>query len=157
MNLLISTNQFQNQYLVFLDRRENMIIDGIFSKILYSTSYMILNGLFISFPLVYSKKQFSKLNIDFDVFINKELIKKIAEIEKSILNHYIEFYNIQHKTINSDLYQKLQSGSIKYYSSNKYPNEVKKFNYEYYIKISGIWETNHQIGLTYKIIEYQTK
>jgi hypothetical protein len=118
---------------------------------------MILNGLFIDFPLVSIKKQFSKLHIDFDVLINRDIIRKIAEIEKSILNHYIEFYNIQNKTIYSDVYQKIQVGSIKYYSSNKYLNESKKNSYEYYLKISGIWETSQQIGLTYKIIEYQSK
>jgi|UniRef100_A0A6C0I044 hypothetical protein len=157
MNLIISTNQFKSIYLHFLERKSNIIIDGVFSKLLYSNNNFIMNGLFIECPFQsLNPKKYNLSLLDFDVTNNKEIIKQISDIEKQILLYYMHFFQITNKICTYDLSYKMQNGSLKYYystSSNKY--SVHKP--EYYIKISGIWETDTQIGLTYKLIEYRCK
>jgi hypothetical protein len=39
------------------------------------------------------------------------------------------------------------------WGSNFFLSKINKNPPEYIIKISGIWENNNEIGLTYKIIE----
>lgn len=157
MNVIITTHQFQSIYAHFLDRKPNMIIDGIFSKLLYSNHHFVMNGLFIDISLQsISPKKYNSSFIEFDVSSNKDMMKRISEIEKQILQNYADYFQITNKTPVYDLSYKLHSGSLKYYSSsiqNKYPI-VKP---EYFVKISGIWETIHQYGITYKIIEYRPK
>ena len=161
MNLILQPNQFNQNCIYFLERKSNMIIDGLFSKLLYSTDCFITTGLYIDFLLEQQTfKKSGSSTIEVDIHKNTEMIQQLINIEKEILLLYIEQFQLQTKIPVYDLENKLQSTTIKFYSSNIYnkPNNYKLFTtLNYYIKISGIWETNQQIGLTYKIIEYQTK
>ena len=70
-----------------------------------------------------------------------DLVENINNLEKLILNHYNP--------------QKLQSNKLKdqlNYHINKINNNTKDVIYSYLLKISGIWETDNTIGLTYKFI-----
>jgi len=59
------------------------------------------------------------------------------------------FYGITKKTTVFNLKTQLQNGYIKYYVEYYGSNKGS-----YYIKISGVWESQSEIGITYKIIEY---
>jgi hypothetical protein len=169
MNIILHTNDVHLSQIYFLDKKNNMIMDGVFTKIVYSNRYMTMNGLYIDFPIknVMTNKIHSKNIIQLDAIHNKDLFQKLIDIEKQILNYYVQYFSelhsgtrfslhekrhsIQNKTIVHTLKNQLQSGSIKYYK--EYDSYSK--NVSFYMKISGIWENQHEIGITFKLIEYQ--
>jgi ribosomal protein RSM22 (predicted rRNA methylase) len=98
-----------------------------------------------------------------DAISNKEIIQKMIDIEKQLLQYYIQYFslsyeksetNIQNKTIIYNLKNQLQNGSIKYYKEYEYYYQKPS---SFYIKFSGIWENQSEIGITFKLIEYQKK
>ena len=52
MNIVIDPKTFNETNLFFLDKKKNNIIDGYFSKIIYSSDVFIMNGIFILLPFV---------------------------------------------------------------------------------------------------------
>ena len=46
MKLLLNYKQYKNSGIFFGDKKTNMIMDGEFSKIIYSDTHLSLNGLF---------------------------------------------------------------------------------------------------------------
>jgi hypothetical protein len=51
MNLLCDVSIFQVNHIFFLDTKKNMVIDGKFTKIVYSDSVVSLNGLYLYCPI----------------------------------------------------------------------------------------------------------
>jgi hypothetical protein len=168
MNILLNINDFKLSNIYFLDKKINMIMDGVFTKIIYSNNCMSMNGIYIDFPIknVMTNKIHSKHIIQLDVINNKDIFQKMIDIEKQILSYYVQYYSllqcdpsistekrlsIQNKTIIYSLKNQIQNGSIKYYK--EYDSYSKPLSF--YIKFSGIWENQHEIGITFKIIEYQ--
>jgi len=116
MNILsIHLNDFQLDSICFLDPKLNLIMNGLFIKILYATPFYTLNSIYLTFPLE-------------DTFI------ELKQLELSILEKYKE---VSKKT------KKIHT-SINYRFSN---------SKEYSLKISGIWESEHEIGLIYKWLD----
>ena len=166
MNILLHANDVALSQFYFLDKKTNMIMDGVFTKIVYSNNCMTMNGLYIDFPIknVMTNRIHSKNIIQLDMVNNKELFQKLIELEKQILQYYVQYFSdtdtrfsnekrhsIQNKTIMYTLKSQIQNGSIKYYK--EYDSYSKPGLY--YIKISGIWENQSEIGITFKLIEYQ--
>lgn len=106
-----------------------------FIKIFYSNDIFFLNSIYINLNLVNTKLYNNK--IIFDSLYNYE---KIKNLESFILNNI---------NINKEPILKL---------SNLLDNKILKFGEElfnhYILKISGIWETNDNYGITFKILEY---
>jgi hypothetical protein len=157
MNILISPENFDISQLFFTESKENTIMDGNFIKLIYSTDFLTLNGIFLDFQVksserkIFNNKQYLFFNPE-----NENSIHTFERIEKSILEYFILINidkkpAIKNKTINQVIYKQLKNGIIKYY---QYTNLLPFYTPKYYIKISGIWETNTQIGLTYKLIQY---
>jgi hypothetical protein len=101
--------------------------------------------------------------LQLDIYNNKDIIQKLMDIEHELLQYYSHFYNIstdshhdkpnsRTKSFSYNLKSQLQNGSIKYYKESGDLHTNKPF---FYIKISGIWENQYEIGITFKIIEYQ--
>ena len=168
MNILLHVNDVILPQIYFLDKKTNIIMDGVFTKIVFSNHCISMNGLFIDFPIknVMTNRIHSKNIIQLDMVNNKDLFQKLIEIEKQVLYYYVQYFSdlttdaqfsnekrcsIQNKTIIYNLKNQLQSGSIKYYKEH----DSYSKNGLYYIKISGIWENYSEIGITFKIIEYQ--
>jgi hypothetical protein len=153
MFLLLHPNDFYVKNIYFLEKKLNMIMDGFFTKIVFTNSFMTMNGVFLKLaiqksPLVQRTSYF----LQFDPSCHKELITRLSVIEKQILLYYATFYGIQ-KTPVYNLKNQLQNGSIKYYRPF-YSEKTKHITGDsYYIKISGIWENQREIGITFKIIE----
>jgi len=161
MNLILQTIQFNPINLYFLEKKSNMIVDGYFSKLMYSTKNFTTTGLFIDCLFHQPSIKKSGLSIiEFDIHKNIDSITNLINIEKQILLAYTQQFQISNKSIVYDVEDKLKSGMIKFYSSSIYNKSTTyrlSTNLNYYIKISGIWETEYQIGLTFKIIEYHSK
>jgi hypothetical protein len=51
MNLLCDISTFNPNHLFFLDTKKNMVIDGKFTKLVYSDSIVSLNGLYLYCPI----------------------------------------------------------------------------------------------------------
>ena len=144
MFILLQQSDFFIKNVNFLEKKMNMIMDGYFTKILFTNSFMTMNGLFFQLPIkksVYSKSPYF---LQFDPVCHKDLITQMSIIEKQLIQYYMSFYKVQ-KTPVYALKNQLQNGSIKYYKNSS--------GGLLYIKISGIWENPNEVGITFKIIE----
>jgi hypothetical protein len=148
MNIVKNINQFNEKYVYYCDPINNNIInDGYFIRLIYSTEYFVLNGinLFISFNDVLYEKYYNKYKCIFNINNNKELLEKIKLIEENILKNA----NITNKIPQYKIYEQLNNGNIKFFSDN-----IEKINNNYFmLKISGLWERENQYGVTYKFIK----
>jgi hypothetical protein len=88
------------------------------------------------------EKFYNKYKCTFNLINNKNIIENIIQIEENILKNI----NIKNKIIKKSIYEQLRIGNIKIFSEN-----IDKTNiYLFILKISGIWETDTHIGVTFK-------
>ena len=132
MNIIISPQDFNIQHMFFTDTKNNIMMEGIFRKIIYSNDAILLNGIFIEIP-----KLFTKPNMQF-----------FFELERQIIQNYKTLYNIN-KRENPTFQKQVENNTIRVYKERQssYKPTI------YIMKISGLWETATDYGLTYKIIE----
>uniref|UniRef100_A0A6C0B685 Uncharacterized protein n=1 Tax=viral metagenome TaxID=1070528 RepID=A0A6C0B685_9ZZZZ len=155
MNIILDISNFQLGYMYFLQPKQNIIMDGIFSKIIYSNEYFSLNSVYLYMPLdiQYIEKIGNKNNARLvaDSSINNALIQELSKIENRIIEYYKQTHpNKSSKNSVVSIYKQLMSGNIKLYSVRK---ECDITLPQFILKISGIWESQFDIGITYKIIE----
>lgn len=135
--------------IIICDPIKNSIMQySNFYKIVYSNELLSLNGLYILFDL--NKININKDKLIFNYSDNKDTIDKIAIIENYILNLIASNKNKIFK-----ITELLSNGFIKYCSNeinnNVYFNNMHD-NKSLILKISGLWETKENIGVTFKII-----
>ena len=143
MNIVQKIEQYDENYIKFCEPIKNNIMnDGKFIRILYSTSNMLLNGIYLllSFDDVICEKYYSKYKCIFDTNKYKNTIDSLKNIEENILN---KFY-FQNKLPQLKIYEQIKNGNIKLFE------EFNKSSCSFILKISGIWETQFNYGLTYK-------
>jgi len=146
MILVKQINQYDDKSLFFCEPVKNSIInDGNFIRILYSNKNVVLNGvyLFVNIYDVVCEKYFNKYKCSFNILNNKDIIDKLKLIEEEILKKYKT-----KKTPSYKIYEQINSGYIKIYS-----DVGIKQSSSFILKISGIWETLQNYGLTYKFIK----
>ena len=147
MNLVKTIDQYENKYIYFCDPiKNNIMTEGNFIRILYSTPSVLLNGiyLFVTINDFTCEKYYNKYRCFFNVNAHKEQVLKLKEIEENIL----EKINIKKKTPQMKIYEQLANGNVKVF------NEISnKSSGSFILKISGIWETQFNYGLTYKFIK----
>jgi hypothetical protein len=186
-NIVYDIPQFQIQNVFLLENKKNMIMDGNFTKIIYSDDLFILYGIFLNVPLlvdgfstngISGNKYFFKFQPNH--VANENTVNNMINIEYRILEFYKSIFKVN-KKITTVLRNQLYNGYIKIYKNmshvreervslmsddalkSKYVNKVgcivqraeildnvypaKK---SFLIKISGVWEDNESIGLTYK-------
>jgi len=214
MNYIFDINDFKIENIHFLETKKNIIMDGNFTKITYSDDCLSLNSIYFLFPIeiLRTEKLVNKNMIFFNVSspINKQIIKEIGKIEKSILEYYhfininnkmeyhsqkeynisaSQFYDYRNKPalhnpnkrlpysfipeydtlyshfstvqkknketkyFTNNLERQLQNGFIKLFKKNFNEPLSYKENQQFVLKISGIWENEQQIGITYKFME----
>jgi hypothetical protein len=148
MNLVKYLEQYNENCIIFGEPIKNNIInDGNFIRILYSTNNFTLNGvyLFITLKDVICEKYYDKYKCIFNIHNHKELIEKIKLIEENILKKLENvFYN---KAPQYKIYEQFKNGNIKVFQEIQ-----NKSNASFILKISGVWEINSSFGLTYKFI-----
>jgi len=166
MNFIVNVNNFNTNHLHFLEPKNNIIMDGSFTKTYYSNENFILNGIFLNFeikPTEINKISYynerndydrnDKYIMYFDLNENIEVCKKVIDIEKSILDYYMKY-----RCISGDN-SKIPDFSLKNHIINKNLKFYKNVNCnmnKFYLKISGIWENHRYFGITYKIVEYKS-
>lgn len=150
MFLVTPIDNIDYKSIFYGEKVDNIILkDSLFVKLFYSTNNMILNGIYISVDLnmsylpmdTHSKMNFERNNYFFNV------IEKLNKIENIILNKYCVLNNeLRNKNRILKLKQQLTKPYIKvpYTLSENYTKML--------IKISGIWITETEYGITYKFI-----
>ena len=146
MNIVKNINQYNEDYVYFCDPiKNNIMSNGNFIRIIYSTSFFILNGIYISIQINYTSidKYYNKFKCSFDTNQYKELIEKLKIIEKGLLKKS----GILGKIPQYKIYEQLKNSNIKVFSDS-----FDKIGNTFLLKIAGIWETETEYGLTYKFI-----
>jgi len=150
MLLVNDINNYNNQNIFFCDPVNNSIMhEGKFIRILYSTSNVVLNGiyLFISFNEIANERT-NKYKYTFNTTTeNNIIINNLKNIEKNILDKY-QLYQTNDKIPQYKIYEQLNNGYLKLFFDIK-----ENTNCSFILKISGIWENNDTYGLTYKFIK----
>ena len=146
MNLVKKIEQYNNNSLFFCEPiKNNVMNEGNFIRILYSSDIMVLNGiyLFINLTDITCEKYYNKYKCNFNTNNHKDLIESIKTIEEDILKKYKTTKLPSYK-----IYEQLKCGHIKLFNDSGNHTSCS-----FILKISGIWETQTNYGLTYKFIK----
>jgi hypothetical protein len=147
MNIVKNIDQYNDNFVYFCDPIKNNIMNnGNFIRILYSTSIFVLNGIYLNISInqLTIEKYFNKYKCSFDIGAHTNLIQRIKIIEENILRKI----NILGKLPQYKIYEQISNGNIKIFSDN-----IDNITNNFLLKIAGIWETEYHYGLTYKFIK----
>jgi hypothetical protein len=150
MNIILDTSTFSLSDIFLTDKKQNILIHGYFTKMIYSNQYISLSCIYYNLPLnsYHIVTSANDTYVHYDPFDlqNNQVIQELSEIEYRILEHYKNYYCLT-ANISNSIKKRLQCGKIKLFCSDdtKITPTTKII-----IKISGIWETTHEIGLAIK-------
>ena len=155
MNIALSINQITSQNIGLLESKTNIVMEqGKFTKINFLEESFTMNGLYIIFPIpnytidcLHNRKN---MKFHYNISQNIGYAKELMLLESRLLDFYIS--NKQkdfHK--NLLLKKQIESGFMKIYKENSHVSVDSTI--VYILKISGIWESNGEIGITYKLFE----
>ena len=120
--------------------------EGNFIRIIYSAQNFTLNGIYLLITLndIICEKYYSKYRCTFNVSNHKDIIDNLKIIEEDLLKKCDIYNKIPQYKIN----EQLKNGNLKIF------NDIgNKSTCSFILKISGIWETQYNYGLTYKFIK----
>jgi hypothetical protein len=158
MYLTIPTTDFEINNVIISDKSKNNIIENsFFYRMYYSNSVFSTNGIYIKFNLydLDVEEYYSKIKCNFSRYDerNKLAIRQLTNIEHQILKNYIQLtqhpvYTIREQLINYyiKLYHK---------DTNRIIGRSSKLTI--ILKISGLWLTNKEHGLTFRFIIVDSK
>jgi len=139
----------------FLYSKQNTVMDGEFTKILFSRDSFTMNGLHLLFPIVLdprsNKSEYVNhiRSIHNSFHLNAKLIQDFCLLERRLLAQYKK-YNQCEKTVELSFYKQFSTKQIRVYTESNHQSTSPS---NIIIKISGVWESRNQIGMTYKIVE----
>jgi hypothetical protein len=161
MSFMLYPHAFKACHLHFAPAvQNNDAIDSKFSRIIYSTKHISLNGVAIIVDLAgtHHDPHYNKVFVRFDpgLSANKPIVSQLHDIECNILSKYAgAVMGGTHRCVHL-LRDQLNSGCIKAYM-NERANDANANDpangTHVMLKICGIWETNHECGMTYKFIK----
>ena len=165
-------NDIDYRNIIIYDPIKNSIIQqSNFYKIIYSNSLISYNGIYGLFKLKDSYVHQERCN--FKIELNNETINKIVNLEKYLLNIFdikkfkiyklaeilkLGYIKYNSNILHDDVYNKLISykdNKQSLFNSNSNSNYLTENTFAentFILKISGIWETKENMGLTFKII-----
>lgn len=140
MNVSIPLDDFDENNIYFNKPVENTVIDDSkFFRITYSNDIFSMTGAHIRFNISscqhYNYSNNNKLLMNLEK--NKSVISKLCLIERKILNRFFKTKKIPVYKI----WNKLNRGNFQLLTN------------EYVLKISGIWETDKEYGITYRFFD----
>uniref|UniRef100_A0A6C0DSX5 Uncharacterized protein n=1 Tax=viral metagenome TaxID=1070528 RepID=A0A6C0DSX5_9ZZZZ len=145
MNIVKTLDQYDENCIYFCDPiKNNVMNEGNFIRILYSTPTFVLNGVYLLIRLndIIVEKYYNKYKCIFNVNNHKDVIEGVKTIEDNLLKKI----NVKNKFAQNKIYDQLKNGNIKIFSDVN----PKTYMNTFLLKISGIWETETQYGVTYK-------
>jgi len=147
MNIVKRIDQYDENNVIFCEPIKNNIInDSYFIRILYSTQCFTMNGIYLLVNIhdITCEKYYSKYRCTFNILTHKNIVDNLKVIEDDILKKY----EIKNKIPQFKIHDQLKNGNIKIFS-----DLYNKTSASFILKISGIWETHLNYGLTYKFIK----
>ena len=174
MSFLIYPHKFDACHLHYEPAvQNNDVDDSKFSRIIYSTKHISLNGIGIALdPVgVRCEQHYNKIFASFDASLpaNQSIVSQLHMIEQQVVNKYADSVLEGTRRCIYSLMDHLNSGSIKAYANDNvvdsgfgsgsgssdthHDNAIMRHKSNtLMIKISGVWETNDECGLSYKFI-----
>ena len=163
----LSDHKLNNIY-ILSPIKNNLIVDGLFYKILYSNDLYISNGIYMHIVLnnINNNMNYNNINnnynnynshnshnshnyrVNFDVTKNYDIIEKIQNIETYILNNIID--RINKTTPNMNINKKICYKITEQFKSGEI--KLNNHNNNLILKLSGVWENDNSIGVSYKIM-----
>lgn len=147
MNLVKRVDQYDNNNIFFCEPTKNNVMnEGNFIRILYSKHTFALNGIYLLVTLhnVVCEKYYTKYRCSFNATTHYEIIQSLKTIEEDLLNKY----DNDNKIPQYKIYEQLKNGNIKLFT-----DVGNSAVCSFVLKISGIWETECNYGLTYKFVK----
>ena len=147
MNIVKRIDQYNKNNIFFCEPiKNNVMNEGNFIRIIYSTHNVTLNGIYLLITLndITCDKYYTKYRCNFNIAQHKEIIENLKIIEEELLKK-ADFFE---KTPQFKIYEQLKNGNLKIFS-----DVGNKVLCSFILKISGIWETQNNYGLTYKFIK----
>jgi len=163
--------QFRPEYIYICKPIKNKIMSGgLFSRIIYSSESMTMNGIYIAFNLIGQICEIfpSKFKIQFlpntnghstqsspQIQHTVETIRSLCEMERNILSTM----STPGKTPLYKLHEQLTQNNFKYFEQNETNSSAtatnkhktgSQQNARFILKISGCWNTSSSYGITYK-------
>jgi hypothetical protein len=129
----------------FLVSCKNNIIPGaIFTKVMYSNDIFSTQGINISFPQIRDARTFFTGNV-------YNMIQQISQLELNVLYKYALNYGCMNKKKQLHLTLTQLQHQILVKCLGRAEDEQLELSGNVYIllKISGVWETHDEIGVTY--------
>lgn len=154
-NIILNIDNIDFQNIYIMEPIKNAIIpEGEFRRIIYSSDYMTLNN--IIFHLEIKNAKIQKYYQKYKCFLNETLTKEVQfliDLEDHILQNCHHCF----KHRKAHLLEQVRNGFIKFFYSYEdniinTSNISQIDNFTLQIKISGIWETDDEYGVTYKVI-----
>ena len=143
-----------SEYIHFSEPVQNAVMnDSYFIRIVYSDDDVSLAGLMIPmyFNAITILKSFNKSVIMYDLHSHRDMISKVCDLEFSILeryNRFLKMYKNHDKCPVYNLTTQLRSCNVKLFDDiDKNLDECNVV-----LKVSGIWENDKEIGITFKFI-----
>lgn len=153
MYLTIPSNNFEINNVIISDKSKNNIIENsFFYRMYYSNKLFSTNGIYIRFNLydLDIEEYYSKIKCNFSRYEekNKTVIRQLTNIEHEILKNYIQLTQHPVYTIR----EQLMNYYIKLFHKENYKliGKIPKLNI--ILKISGLWLTNKEHGLTFRFL-----
>ena len=147
MNIVKKIDQYNENNCFFCEPiKNNVINDGTFIRIIYSTHNISLNGIYLLLTLndISSEKYYTQYRCNFNVINHKDIIDNLKIIEEGLLKKC----EIKDKIPQFKINDQLKNGNFKVFT-----DICNKVMCSFILKISGIWETQYNYGLTYKFIK----
>jgi hypothetical protein len=137
----------------FSDKKRNIIINGDFTKIIYSNQYFTMSCMYFQFSIEPSKLETNanKTMIFFQPYNKNNIIsvQEISKLECRIIDYYKKTNGILKQSMNV-LSKLLYTGAIKMFDCGNLPTETQN-EMAIIVKISGVWETETDVGISYKL------
>lgn len=150
MNALIDNNYSIKDVKIMSPIKNFIINDGYFYKFIYQTNSIAINNLIFMLnisDLNLTKISNQKYKLSYKrTHENLEEIHKISKIERDILNKINMKVNLKPRF---DINTVLTNSTIKIFGNNINTNLN---NLQLKIKLSGIWSTNKEYGITYRFL-----
>ena len=143
MNLVKTIEQYNENNLFFCEPiKNNVMNEGMFIRVLYSAENIVLNGIYLLVNIsdIICDKYYNKYKCIFNSANHTTLIEQLRIIEENILKKYKT-----NKIPSYKIYEQIKSGNIKLFT-----NVGAQPYCSFILKISGLWETQTNYGLTYK-------
>jgi len=146
MNIIKRIDQYDDNNVIFCEPiKNNIMAEGNFIRLLYSMNFFTLNGIYLLINInnVTCEKYYNKYKCVFNTNTHKDIIENVKIIEENLLKKL----NLKNKIPNNKINEQLKNGNIKIFS-----DIANKNNATFILKISGIWETQNNYGLTFKFL-----